>query len=447
MGNNSTATVTILDDDLGPGSIDRSFVPGAGLNGFVKAAAMQPDGSVVIGGSFTQADGVTRNRIARLATNGAVDLSFDPGQGANALVTAIAVQSGGKIAVGGAFTQVNGTNRNRTAQLLANGQLDSTLALSNGINAAVHTIVPTSQGRMLIGGAFTLPVRGVGRLRNDGTADTSFFPGLGANGNVYNIVQQPDGRLMIAGDFSTFNNSPRSRIAPLQSDGTLDNSFITGTIATGAVQCVAVQSYGKVVIGGDFIRVNALDRGHIARFNPDGSVDTTFAAGLGANGIVYSLSLQLDGRIIIGGGFTSVSGTNRSGVARLNPDGSLDLTFDVGTGTDGPVYVTALTADEHVVIGGDFTVLNGVPRRGIARLNPDDPIDIEFLPGLTLANGAFQMLISAIPGHPYALEASSDLANWTILRTNVAGGTTLSFTDTNAASFNKRFYRVRQVVP
>jgi len=111
------------------------------------------------------------------------------------------------------------------------------------------------------------------------------------------------------------------------------------------------------------------------------------------------------------------------------------------------VYVTALTADEHVVIGGDFTVLNGVPRRGIARLNPDDPIDIEFLPGLTLANGAFQMLISAIPGHPYALEASSDLANWTILRTNVAGGTTLSFTDTNAASFNKRFYRVRQVVP
>ena len=358
-----------------------------------------------------------------------------------------APKSGGKIAIAGAFTQVNGTNRNRTAQLLANGRLDSPLALSNGINAAVHTILPTTQGRMLIGGAFTIPVQGIGRLRNDGTPDTSFFPGLGANGNVYTIIQQPDGRLIVAGDFNTFNNAPRSRIARLQSDGTLDNSFITGTIATGAVQCVAVQADGKIVIGGDFIRVNGVDRGHIARLNSDGTLDSSFASGLGANGVVYSLTLQLDGKILVGGGFTSVSGANRSGIARLNSDGSLDLNFDVGTGTDGPVYVTALTADEHVIIGGDFTVVNGVPRRGIARLNPDDPMDIEFLPGLALANGAFQMLISAKPGHPYALEASSDLASWTILRTNVAVGTTLSFTDTNAASFNKRFYRVRQVAP
>jgi len=447
LGNNSIATVTILDDDLGPGSVDRSFTPGAGLNGFVKAAAVQPDGGIVVGGSFTQADNLARNHIARLATNGAVDVSFDPGQGANALVTAIALQSGGKIAIGGAFTQVNGTNRNRTAQLLANGQLDSVFALSNGINAAVHTILPTSQGRMLIGGAFTLPVRGIGRLRNDGTADTSFFPGLGANGNVYTIVQQPDGRLIVAGDFNTFNNAPRSRVARLQNDGTLDNSFITGTISTGAVQCVAVQSDGKIVIGGDFIRVNGVDRGHIARLNSDGTLDNSFPAGSGANGIVYAITLQADGKILIGGGFGSVSGTNRSGIARLNTDGSLDLTFDVGTGADGPVYAIALTPDEHVVIGGDFTVVNGIARRGIARLNPDDPIDIAFLPGLALANGAFQMLISAKPGHPYALEASSDLANWTVLRTNVAVGTTLSFTDTNAASFNQRFYRVRQVVP
>src|SRR6267143_1278189 len=115
LGNNRTATVTILDDDLGPGSIDRSFTPGAGLNGFVKAAVMQPDGSIVIGGSFTQAGGVARSHIARLGTNGAVDLTFDPGQGANALVTSIALQSSGKVAIGGAFTLVSGTNRNRTA--------------------------------------------------------------------------------------------------------------------------------------------------------------------------------------------------------------------------------------------------------------------------------------------------------------------------------------------
>ena len=251
----------------------------------------------------------------------------------------------------------------------------------------------------------------------------------------------------MAGDFTSFNDAPRSHIARLQSDGLLDNTFVTGTISTGAIESVVIQPDGKVVIGGDFTRINEASRGRIARLNADGSLDTSFNPGAGANAVVYALAQQVDGKILVGGGFTSIAGTNRSGIARLNTDGSLDLTFDIGTGTDGPVYTIALTADEHVTIGGDFTVVNGVARRGIARLNPDDPIDVQFLLPLTLANGSVQMSINAKPGHPYALEASVDLTTWAILRTNVAVGTTLNFTDTNAASFNNRFYRVRQVVP
>jgi uncharacterized delta-60 repeat protein len=261
------------------------------------------------------------------------------------------------------------------------------------------------------------------------------------------MVQQPNGKLIVAGDFSTMNTVPRSRIARLEADGGLDNSFETSSVVTGAVQCVLLQADGKIIIGGDFIRVNGVDRGHIARLQSDGSLDSSFATGLGANGTVYSVASQLDGKILIGGGFTSVGGIARNRIARLNADGSLDLTFDPGTGADGPVYVVALTPDEHVMVGGDFTAINGLARRGIARLNPDDPIDIVFLPGSALANGSFQMLITAKPGHPYVLETSVDLTNWTALRTNVAPGVTLSFTDTNAASFNSRFYRVRQVVP
>jgi hypothetical protein len=155
---------------------------------------------------------------------------------------------------------------------------------------------------------------------------------------------------------------------------------------------------------------------------------------------------QLDGKLVIGGDFTTVDGVVRNRIARLNTDGSLDLFFDVGTGADGTVYSVALTPDEHVIIGGDFYFVNGLPRRGVARLNPDDPIDVQILPGAGFVNGNFQLQINCKPGHPYALEASGNLISWITLRTNFSAGSTLSFTDTNVTS-NNRFYRVRQVVP
>src|SRR5206468_4290232 len=105
-------------------------------------------------------------------------------------------------------------------------------------------------------------------------------------------------------------------------------------------------------------------------------------------------------------------------IARLNTDGTVDLTFDTGSGADGTVYSIALQSDEHVIIGGDFTMVNGLLRRGVARLNPDDPIDVQFLPGSALVNRNFQMQINCKPGHPYALEASQNLITWTILGTN-----------------------------
>jgi len=175
-------------------------------------------------------------------------------------------------------------------------------------------------------------------------------------------------------------------------------------------------------------------------------LDTSFSTSAAANGTIYSMVAQLDGKLVIGGDFTTVDGVVRNRIARLNTDGSLDLFFDVGTGADGTVYSVALTPDEHVIIGGDFYFVNGLPRRGVARLNPDDPIDVQILPGAGFVNGNFQLQINCKPGHPYALEASGNLISWITLRTNLSAGSTLSFTDTNVTS-NNRFYRVRQVVP
>ncbi len=90
---------------------------------------------------------------------------------------------------------------------------------------------------------------------------------------------------------------------------------------------VAVQSDGKVLIGGTFTTYNGTSRGYVARLNSDGSLDTAFATGAGANSQVNSVAVQSDGKILIGGDFTTYNGTSRVRVARLNSDGSLDTGF------------------------------------------------------------------------------------------------------------------------
>jgi uncharacterized delta-60 repeat protein len=447
IGLNNSATITIIDDDLGPGSIDLRFDPGTGADGLVKAIAIQPDGNILIGGAFTNINTVSRSRIGRLQSNGQLDLTFDPGIGADGLVAALAVRDNGSIIAGGAFSQMNGTNRNRLAQFLTNGILDAPLSQSNGINAAVYSLAAVAQGKVVFGGSFSLPLRGIGRIRTDGGVDPSFFPGVGPNGIVYSIVQQPDGKLIAMGDFTSFNSNPRSRVARLQADGTLDGGFTTASVITGAVYCGAVQLDGKVLIGGDFFRVGGIDRGHFARLNTNGTVDTLFGTNSGADGIVYAMALQPDGKIVIGGNFTSINGTNRSRIARLNSDGGLDLTFDPGTGADGPVYAIGIQADRAVVIGGDFNFVNTLPRRGIARLNGDADVNVEFQPGSHLSAGQFLMQISVNAGRRYVLEISPNLINWTPLSTNTASSSFLNLSDPNAGALNQRFYRALELNP
>jgi hypothetical protein len=105
----------------------------------------------------------------------------------------------------------------------------------------------------------------------------------------------------------------------------------------------------------------------IARLNPDGSVDESFNPG--ANGIVYTLAVQADGKILVGGHFTSLGGQPRDYIGQLNPDGSLDISFNPGA--NGIVYTLAIQADGKIMVGGDFTSLGGQPRDRIGRLSSD----------------------------------------------------------------------------
>ncbi len=443
----SSVSVLIIDNEVGPGSLDSAFDPGAGPDNLVHSVATQPDGKIIIGGAFTNVNGLTRSFVARLATNGTVDLTFNPLAGPNGFVSSVGVNESGKVIVGGVFSSVNGLNRNHVAQFLPNGGLDPFFNQPNALNAAVFSVLPRSNEKVIVGGGFSLPIPGVTRLRADGSSDVTFFAGAGLNGAVHSLAAHANGKLIVGGEFTTVDEVSRSHVVLLQADGTLDDSFMPPDL-NGTVFAVEVQLDGKVLIGGSFTNIGGLHRTNIARLNTDGSLDTNFAAKIGANASVYGLALQTDGKILLGGDFTRVNGTNRNHIARLNADGSLDTSFDPGTGANGTVYSIALACDGKIMIGGGFTLVSGAPRRGIARLNGDKPA-LRTRTWMGYQGGQFSLFSSSQAGCRYALEASTTLGNgaWIPLRTNMALGSSISFTDTNAPPFGQRFYRVRQVVP
>jgi uncharacterized delta-60 repeat protein len=133
------------------------------------------------------------------------------------------------------------------------------------------------------------------------------------------VAVQGDGKILIGGDFTTVNKKARRNIARLNADGTLDDAF--GRDLSGAddwVSSVVVQSDGKIVIGGDFTSVNGLQRGRVARLNADGTIDETFGKNMsGADRLVRSIALQNDGKILISGSFISINGILQAKVARL----------------------------------------------------------------------------------------------------------------------------------
>ncbi|MHB8524153.1 MAG: Calx-beta domain-containing protein [Limisphaerales bacterium] len=388
LGQPTNAAVTIIDDEA-PGFVDYQFDPRGGANDRVLAVAVEADGRVVIGGEFTAVDGINFNRLARLHANGYLDSGFNPGAGADGPVYAIASQPDGKVLLGGAFTRVDATNRSGLARLNADGSLDLSFDPGAGANDAVRCVAVQPDNQVLFGGDFT-GVNGtfrnhVARLNADGSVDGTFATGLGADGPVYSIALQTDGKVVVAGAFTSVNGVGRGRIARLNADGSLDAGFDPGAGANGPVYSIAVQADDKVLLGGAFSGVNGAGFNNLTRLNTDGSVDASFDPGSGTDGAVYSVATLPDGRVFIGGAFASVNGGNLNKFARLNNDGSIDTGFNVGSGANGTIFSVAAQPDSALLIGGEFTLVNGLNRPRIARIHGDE----EFTFGVAQFNAAF----------------------------------------------------------
>ncbi|MFN6944977.1 MAG: T9SS type A sorting domain-containing protein, partial [Cytophagaceae bacterium] len=155
-------------------------------------------------------------------------------------------------------------------------------------------------------------------------------------------------------------------------DGSLDEDFNPGSGFVGIdVQSLSFQSDGKILVGGSFTSYNGITRNRIARLNADGSLDESFNPGTGFNAGVRSISLQNDNKILIGGEFTSFDGSPRNYIVRINTDGTLDEGFYPGTGFDRAVTSIATQSDGKIIAGGEFISFNGIGRNRIARLIGD----------------------------------------------------------------------------
>jgi len=390
-----------VDDDFESGWDSAVWSTNKGTSWTVRDSAYQSDGKLIIVGSFDEYDGATSSRIARLNNDGTLDDTFNSDEGFIAdgfygVVYSVSIQADDKIIVGGSFTSYNGEPCNNIVRLNTDGSLDTSFDFGTGASSYVYSSVVQSDGKIIIGGNFTTyngtARNRIARLNTDGSLDTSFDPGTGASSYVYNCNMQVDGKIVIGGNFTTYNGTARNRIARLNTDGSLDTSFVPGTGASSYVNTALIQPDGKIIIGGAFTSYNGTARNRIARINTDGSLDTSFNPGTGANSYVYASALQGDGKILIGGTFTTFNSNAQRKLARLNSDGSKDDTFDIGTGFDDTtssydIREISIQTDDKIIIGGTFYFYNDIlSNSNVIRVNTDGTLDTSF--AAENANGA-----------------------------------------------------------
>jgi uncharacterized delta-60 repeat protein len=337
------------------GTIDPNFTPPT-LNGSVRDIDVQPDGRMVIVGDFT---GVSlRDRIARLHADGSLDASFAALASPNNAVRAAALQRDGGVVFAGDFISVTGLPRNRAARVAVRGELDVRFAAQIG-GGQVEVLAGQPDGKVLIGGDFT-EVNGsfrpyVARLNRHGTTDATF--NITPNNNVDAIAVLPDRSVLLAGLFNAINTVPRLRIAKITPEGLVDPNFNVA-VNGGSISTMTLQGDGKILIGGSFTSIGSTPRQGIARLDSDGSLDTSFVPMPQSTfSRVRAIAVRTDdvfqspgGQIYLGG---ETTGVNR--LERLFSDGSLDGAFQRING--GALWSVSTGGSGRVQYGG-FTGTN-----------------------------------------------------------------------------------------
>ena len=303
---------------------------------FLNDVQILSDGKYLITGNFTgYTKQLTSKNIARINEDGTLDTSFNPcgisGQGFNNITNFSHIDINNKILVGGSFSQFCGVNRQGLIRLTG-------FSIDNSFN---------------------------------------FY----STGSVYDLKQQSNGKYVIGGSFTQVSGSTgmrlQSSIARLNDDGSNDTSFVSGgslTLFGNIVSTIDIQSDDKIVVGGRFGQFSGVSRNRICRLNSNGTLDTGFSVGTGFNNIVNKVKIQPDNKILVGGVFTTYSGTSAQGLVRLNTNGTKDTSFNVSSLSPIIIYDIEILPSNKILVSGEFQEISGVVANNIVILNSDGSV-------------------------------------------------------------------------
>jgi len=329
--NGNTANLLIR---LNPnGTVDSSFNTGTGFTGGQVRAIVPVSGStsIYVVGDFLSYSGSTCHKVIRINSNGTRDLTFNAGTNTSGNIYAIALASGSdKLYVGGDFTIYSGSSINRIARVNSNGTLDTSFNVGTGATR-------TDNGLTIVYGI--LP------------------------------VTQSDGQIYIVGSFNQYSGSEGNGIARINSNGTLvgTGSFNPGVGNAAGFEATPyvikqVPNSSSIYVGGNFTTYSGSNSIRIVRINSNGTRDTSFNTGTGFNDDVFSIADTLDGSgdIYVGGSFTSYSGSTAANrIVRVRSNGTINTSVSFGAGFNNSVFAIEPTSSNQVYMGGTFTSYKG----------------------------------------------------------------------------------------
>ena len=403
-------------------------------NSTVNKIVVQPDGRILVGGSFFNYAGTGRRGLLRLMPDGSVDPTFNPGgSGPSGIVYDIALMDDGRIVIGGSFLNYNGQYAPYVLRLLPDGTRDpiwtGNAVLSNEVRAvAVHdhySVVAAGEFNNCSG--FSAPH--IVRFTYTGDRDTTFDVGTGLNALVTDLEVLPDGRILAAGDFTQYKGNLTARLARIHPNADWDSSLVIPPFFFNwGLHDVELMPDGRMMVAGRF-HGNGVPTHIVRRLHPDGSLDNTFTSPFYPYTTANALHLLPDGRVLLGGEWTTTMGAVAgapipAAFISLLPDGTIDPGFNVGTGaqpgslTTAFVNTIATQPDGRVLLGGWFGAFDVEEQfQSIIRLDPSAATGIAGVDAPT----QLQLLTDPHNGTTFLLHPFPD-ATRSILRIHAANG-------------------------
>lgn len=387
----------------------------------VTTLAVQSDGKIIIGGGINSLDGVDVGPVSRLNADGTPDTSFSTAAaiGANSSFPIaqphVALQSDGKILIAGTNFA---TGKGIVVRVDATGKLDTTFSLTT--DGYLTAIAVQSNGDILVGGLFSA-VNGAGshnglvRVNSVGQVDPTFTAPTAIGGQpllidlIASLLIQSDGSIVVAASGVNYNDSNGAGLFRVDSTGKVDPAFAFTFIANATINAATLQPDGKVVFVGNFSAVNGHARNLAARVSGvNGQLD-----GFTPDAALLAQNPP-EAVIVLANGDIAIGGNNAPVIA-LRPTGALDNRFTASFNSTDQVKVLAVDANAKLLVGGTLTV-NGVSEVGVARL-----LTTAVTTGSTLTATAFAVNGSAQPSP-------------------VASGAAITFTATQGAAASTGVY-------